>query len=1590
MADSFVHLHQHTEYSMLDGAARIGDVVSAAVADGQPAMGITDHGNMYGVLDFYKECRDQGVKPIVGSELYMAHEARDERLQLRGARMDDSGGEAEGGKKPYYHLTTLVENATGYKNLIQLSSRAFMEGYYRKPKVDWEILAEHSEGLIVTTGCLGGHVLQAMMNQGFEAACERAGRLLDIFGRDHLFVELQDHGIPEQKTTNPQLVQLAKRLRLPLLATNDSHYVHQHDAVAHDALLCVQTGSLMSDPDRFKFHGDHHYLKTAEEMRYLFREVESACDNSLWIAERCELEIEFGKPLLPNFPLPEGFTDDADYLQHLTFEGARKRWGDQLPDEAVDRLNFELKVIGDMGFSSYFLIVWDLIKHARDAGIRVGPGRGSAAGCAVAYTLWITDLDPIKYDLLFERFLNPSRVSMPDIDMDFDSRFRDEMIRYAAERYGRDRVAQIVTFSTIKARAAVRDAARVLGKPYIVGDKVAKAMPPLVMGRDTPLYACMEEHPKYVDGYKMAAELRQMYAEDPDAREVIEVAKGLEGLRRQDGIHAAAVVITKDPLTDYLPIQRKPEAGKAPEEAPVVTQYEMHGVEELGLLKMDFLGLRNLDVLSDALELVQRTRGIEIDIDDLPLDDQPTYDLLARGDSIGVFQLESTPMRALMRSLAPTSFEDVAALVALYRPGPMAANMHNDYADRKNGRKPVDYQHEDAKEVLGDTYGLMIYQESMMRIAQKFAGYSLAEADNLRKACLPAGSKVLTRSRGYVPIEKVMDLRDRRVQTIDERSACSRFEAVEDVWSVGRKPVFRLTTSTGHMIEATSNHPFLVGDEWRELGTIQPGELVAVAGRSRTHGGSSVTDAEIDLSALLISEGFTPDIEVSSSNPYFCNTDPDLLDAFRLAYSDHFGEGFPQRREAAVGGVTRLRLRREELDRLRPILGRLGLSGDKLIPDAIVNAPLVKVERFLGLYFCADGWADRSGMAFGSKSREVCAALKRMLLRLGVVSNLCHRDVPGHGRHWTLVVADKDMARRLARAIEPHLTEIKFAKVARWMGEWSDGASATNIGIPAAFLRSELDRRSAATGRSWRNLGVDTGGYTKSTVLHRRTVRGLIYSERLEDLATGDLLWDTVVDVEYVGEKECFDFRMENDERPYAVVEDFLVHNCGKKNKELIAKERVKFTEGCEATGYGKELGTAWFDIIEPFADYAFNKSHAYGYGFISYQTAYLKANYPAEYLAALLTSVKTNLDKAAIYLAECRAMGIEVVVPDVNRSSSDFTPEIVPREDGTEELLILFGLSAVRNVGSGLVDHIVAEREAAGPYVDFYDFCQRVNTQVLNKKTIESLIKAGSFDAMGHPRQGLLTVYEQIIDQTVARRKEHDMGVMSLFADTDADGPAFDERLPIPDRDFDKKLRLAFEKEMLGLYVSDHPLMGAEAALRKKVDCTVLELSDVEDGSRRTVGGVVTGLQRKWTKKGDLMAVFTLEDLQGSIEVMVFPRTMSEIGHVLADDTVIILGGRVDRRDETPKMIAGDVEIFEPLADGEPPLRLHLSPTRLTDETVDRLKELFLDFPGDSEVYILLGEEQVVRLPDQYTVSTRSGLVGELRALLGQESVVL
>ena len=1169
MADSFVHLHLHTEYSMLDGASRIDDVVNAALRHGMPAVGITDHGNMYGVLELYKAAKQHGIKPVLGMEGYFTSQSRFDRPKRS--------------EHEIFHLTMLAENNVGYHNLIKVSSAAYMDGYYYKPRSDWDLLERHHEGIIATSGCLGGLVSQLIVQDDLDAAYKAAGRFQDIFGKDNFLVEIQDHGIEDQIKTIKPLLDIARKLGAPLLATNDSHYTDRCDADAHDALLCVQTGALKSDTKRFKFDGEDFYIKSAIEMRALFAELPEACDNTLWIAERSQVEIEFDNAVLPSFPVPEGHDQDS-YLRELVFNGAKDRYGQSPAMHVLERVEFELDVIKTMGFSAYFLVVWDLVRYAKSRNIRVGPGRGSAAGSVVAYCLRIVDIDPIKYDLLFERFLNPGRTQMPDIDMDFDSRYRGDMIKYAAQKYGSDRVAQIVTFSTIKARAAVRDAARVLDYPYIVGDKIAKAMPPLIMGRDTPLQYCFEESEKYGDGYKMATDLRQMYAEDPDVKRIVDVARGLEGLRRQDGIHAAAVVITRDPLTDYLPIQRKPGPGGDVTDSPVVTQYEMHGVEELGLLKMDFLGLRNLDVMEIALELIEASTGTRPDIDDPPLDDPATFALLQRADTIGVFQLEGGPMRALIQRLAPTSFEDVAALVALYRPGPMAQNWHNEYADRKNGRKPVVFDHESLSEILGPTYGLMIYQEQLMRVSQKLAGYTLEEADNLRKAT-------------------------------------------------------------------------------------------------------------------------------------------------------------------------------------------------------------------------------------------------------------------------------------------------------------------------------------------------------------------------------------------------------------------------GKKIREMIAKERTKFVAGCIANGHSKEFAESYFDTVEPFADYSFNKSHSVGYGFVSYQTAYLKANYPVQYLAALLTSVKQSLEKAAVYINECRLLDIPVLNPCVNDSVSDFS---VRFDEAHPKGAIRFGMSAVRNVGEGVAEQVCAARAEGGPFSDFHDFCERVDTSALNKRTVESLIKAGGFDNLGHPRRGLLMVFETLIEQIVKRRREREQGTMSFFdldlgGDGASGGGGFEQRLAIPDLEFDKMQKLAHEKDMLGLYVSDHPLAGARRQLARMAECSVADFIEFEDGTMRTVAGIVTSLNRKYTKRGDLMATFIFEDLSGAMEAMVFPKTMLAVGTKLSDDTIVVIKGRLDRREDTPKLIVMDVTVPEIFGDTGPPVRLMVKAGAFDEAKVNRLKELLLAHPGESCVFVHLQRhdgETVLKLDDNFNCDGTTGLFAELRVAFGADAV--
>lgn len=1160
--DSFVHLHLHTEYSMLDGASRVRDVIQVVAEDHQPAVAITDHGVMYGVIDFYEQARAQGVKPILGMEAYVALESRFDRERT------SSGGDR------YHHMTLLAEDREGFKNLMKLSSQAFLEGYWYKPRVDRELLSRYSKGLIGTTGCLSGKVNKLLLEDRFDEALAVAADYRDIFGQGNFYAELMDHDLQKQRHANRGLLELARKLSLPLLATNDSHYTRREDAHNHDALLCVQTGATIDQKDRFKFDFDddsgrlntNYYVKSAREMRALFAEFPDACDNTLAVAQRCDVEIDFGIPVLPDFPVPEGH-DENSYLRELTYRGARERWGEELPEVAVDRLDYELKVISEMGFSSYFLVVWDLVQYAKSNNIRVGPGRGSAGGCAVSYCLRITEIDPLKYGLIFERFLNPGRKQMPDIDLDFDERYRGEMIRYVARRYGDDRVAQIITFSTIKARAAVRDSARVLGYPYGLGDKIAKMMPPLVMGRSTPLAACLEKLPGHEESYKIASALREAYESDVDVKRVVDTALGLEELRRQDSIHAAAVVITRDPLTEHLPVQRKGD------DAEIVTQFELSAVEKLGLLKMDFLGLRNLSVIERTQELL-RKRDIEVDIDGGSFDDEKTFDLLREGKTVGVFQLEGGQMRSLLRNLKPTSLDDIAAVIALYRPGPMANIPH--YVNRKHGREEVVYLHPDLEPILKDTYGILVYQESVLEIASQIAGFDMPSADNFRKAV-------------------------------------------------------------------------------------------------------------------------------------------------------------------------------------------------------------------------------------------------------------------------------------------------------------------------------------------------------------------------------------------------------------------------GKKIPKLVREQRDRFIKGCLANGYDREFANDLFALIEPFADYGFNKAHAYGYAYISYQTAYLKANYPAEYMAALLTSVKDDKDKTATYLNECRNLGIKVAQPDINASDVDFTVS-----DGE----VVYGLSAVRNIGESVVAEIL-EARSERRFTDFVDFARRVSIGALNKRVIESAVKAGVFDSLGYTRKGLFEAQSQIIDQIVERRKREEEGQFSLFDNSTLEQTT-DKAVSIGTDEWERLKLLAFEKEMLGLYVSDHPLLGVGEMLKAHADSTIDELDELAEGSSRTVAGVISSLQLRYTKRGEPMATLLLEDLTGAIEVVCFPKIFQTHRDQLLEDETIVVKGRIDRRDEACTLLAEEIhkpDLNAPPRERARALTISVDSDKCSNgdlsEALMAVRTVLRNHPGETPVIIQIRQgsvTSVLEAGEGYRVERREGLYAELSSVLDGE----
>jgi DNA polymerase III subunit alpha len=1170
-SDSFVHLHVHTEYSMLDGAARLDDLFAETARMGMPALAMTDHGNVFGAYDFYKKAKAAGVNPIIGMEGYLApgHRSERKRVALTGGVGDDNAGEM------YTHMTLLAEDTVGMHNLFKLSSLASLEGYYYKPRMDRELLQTYAKGIIATTGCPSGEVNRLLQQGQYLAAKQAASDYRDIFGPENFYCELMDHGIDIERRHRDDLLKLANELKLPFVATNDLHYTYAKDWEAHEVLLCVQTGKTLADPNRFKFGEGQLYLKTPAEMREVWRDFPEACDNTLAIAERVHVEFNEGANLMPQFPVPAGESEETWLVKEVEI-GLRKRFPSGVPEGHRTQADYELGVICQMGFPGYFLVVADLVRYAQASSIRVGPGRGSAAGSMVSYALGITQLDPIHHKLLFERFLNPERISMPDIDMDFDERRRGDMIRYATEKYGEERVAQIITYGTIKAKQAVKDSARVLGFPFSTSDQITKVLPPALIGKDVSLAGIFDpDNPRYGE----AAEFRALYEGSPDVKKVVDTARDLEGLKRQWGVHAAGVILSREPLLDVIPIQRRDQDGA------IITQFDMGACEALGLLKMDFLGLRNLTVLDDCLAGIRENRGDVVVLETLDLDaDKATYELLGRGDTLGIFQLEGGGMRSLLRLMQPTSFADISAVGALYRPGPMGANAHNDYADRKNGRKPAVAIHpelaEPLREILDETHGLLVYQEQVLAIAQKVAGYSLGQADLLRKAM-------------------------------------------------------------------------------------------------------------------------------------------------------------------------------------------------------------------------------------------------------------------------------------------------------------------------------------------------------------------------------------------------------------------------GKKKKEILDKEYDRFSAGMRERGYSAGAIKALWDTLVPFSDYGFNKAHSAGYGVVSYWTAYLKANYPAEYMAALLTSVKDDKDKSALYLHECRRMGIKVLPPDVNESDSNFTPR------GTD---IRFGLSAIRNVGENVVASIIETRRAKGRFRDFADFLVKVEPVVCNKKVVESLIKAGSFDSLGHTRRGLVAVHAEAIDAAMGTKRAEAIGQFDLFGSADdADGLAvgLGFEIVIPSTEWDKTALLAAERDMLGLYVSDHPLFGVEHVLSRLVDCSISSLTTDEraEGGIITIGGIVSGLQRKMTRQGSPWAIATVEDLEGAIEVLFFPQTYQQYAMSLAEDAVICVKGRLSRRDDIPSLHA--MELFLPDV-GENaqrgPVVLQMPAARCTPPVVERLREVLATHPGVTEVQLQLrngARTTVLRLDETLRVDATPALMGDLKALLGPSCLV-
>ncbi|BCZ88415.1 hypothetical protein TthAA37_02230 [Thermus thermophilus] len=1581
----FAHLHQHTQFSLLDGAAKLSDLLKwvKETTPEDPALAMTDHGNLFGAVEFYKKATEMGIKPILGYEAYVAAESRFDRKRGKGL---------DGG---YFHLTLLAKDFTGYQNLVRLASRAYLEGFYEKPRIDREILREHAEGLIALSGCLGAEIPQFILQDRLDLAEARLNEYLSIF-KDRFFIEIQNHGLPEQRKVNEVLKEFARKYGLGMVATNDGHYVRKEDARAHEVLLAIQSKSTLDDPGRWRFPCDEFYVKTPEEMRAMLPEEEwgdEPFDNTVEIAHMCNVELPIGDKMvyrIPRFPLPEGRTE-AQYLMELTFKGLLRRYPDRITEgfyrevfrllgklpphgdgealaealaqverEAWERLMevlpplagvkewtaeaifhralYELSVIERMGFPGYFLIVQDYINWARRNGVSVGPGRGSAAGSLVAYAVGITNIDPLRFGLLFERFLNPERVSMPDIDTDFSDRERDRVIQYVRERYGEDKVAQIGTLGSLASKAALKDVARVYGIPHKKAEELAKLIP-VQFGRPRPLQEAIQAVP----------ELRAEMEKDPKVREVLEVAMRLEGLNRHASVHAAGVVIAAEPLTDLVPLMRDQEGRP-------VTQYDMGAVEALGLLKMDFLGLRTLTFLDEAKRIVKASQGVELDYDALPLDDPKTFALLSRGETKGVFQLESGGMTATLRGLKPRRFEDLIAILSLYRPGPM--EHIPTYIRRHHGLEPVSYSefpHAEKylKPILDETYGIPVYQEQIMQIASAVAGYSLGEADLLRRAmgkkkleemqkhrerfvqgakergvpeeeanrlfdmleafanygfnkCLPARARVVDWCTGrVVRVGEIVrgEAKGVWVVSLDEARLRLVPRPVVAAFPSGKAQVYALRTATGRVLEATANHPVYTPEGWRPLGTLVPGDYVALPRHLSYRPSLHLEGHELDLLGFALAEGHLR----HPSGVYLYTSSEEELAAMEEAL-----RAFPNTRTRVVWrrGVAHVYVgrvdRRQEAGAVA-FLRRMGLLGldakTKRLPEAVFGLPPEEVARFLGRLWTGDGGVDPKGrlIHYATASKELAWGVQHLLLRLGLQSRLVEKRFSGGYKGYAVyLLGGLEAARRFAETVGPYLVGKRRQDLEALLASWEKVGRSTRDVLPLAFLEevraavAEVAQgqvadllREAGLAEGLLRPGRGRRGLSRATVGRLAALTG---SLALLRLAEAEVYWDRVEAVEPLGEEEVFDLTVEGTHT--FVAEDVIVHN-----------------------------------------------SHAAAYSLLSYQTAYVKAHYPVEFMAALLSVERHDSDKVAEYIRDARAMGIEVLPPDVNRSGFDFLVQ------GRQ---ILFGLSAVKNVGEAAAEAILRERERGGPYRSLGDFLKRLDEKVLNKRTLESLIKAGALDGFGE-RARLLASLEGLLKWAAETREKARSGMMGLFGEVEE--PPLAEAAPL-----DEITRLRYEKEALGIYVSGHPILRYPG-LRETATCTLEELPDLARDlpprSRVLLAGMVEEVVRKPTKSGGMMARFVLSDETGALEAVAFGRAYDQVSPRLKEDTPVLVLAEVEREEGGVRVLAQAVWTYEELEQAPRALEVEVEASLLDDRGVAHLKSLLDEHAGTLPLYV-------------------------------------